>query len=60
MAPENRDVAQGYLEMSGVSATSEMVEMLETSRLVEANLNMVQTQNQMLSNLVSKLMTVSS
>jgi flagellar basal-body rod protein FlgF/flagellar basal-body rod protein FlgG len=58
VAPENRDVAQGYVELSGVSPTSEMVEMLEATRLVEANLNMMQTQNQMRSNLIGKLMTV--
>jgi flagellar basal-body rod protein FlgF/flagellar basal-body rod protein FlgG len=58
VAPEARDVAQGYLEMSGVSPTSEMVEMLETTRLMEANMNMMQTQNQMRSNLIGKLMTV--
>jgi flagellar basal-body rod protein FlgF/flagellar basal-body rod protein FlgG len=57
-APENRDVAQGYVEMSGVSPTSEMVEMLETTRAVEANLNMMQTQNQMLSGVVDRLMKV--
>lgn len=55
---EQRDVAQGYLESSGVTATGEMVEMLETSRLLEANLNMMQTQDQMLGNLVGKLMRV--
>jgi flagellar basal-body rod protein FlgF len=46
-----RHVVSGYLEQSGVKPTSEMMEMIEASRAVEANVNMMQTQDQMLSDL---------
>jgi flagellar basal-body rod protein FlgF len=46
-----RHVLSGYLEQSGVKPTSEMMEMIEASRAVEANVNMMQTQDQMLSDL---------
>jgi flagellar basal-body rod protein FlgF/flagellar basal-body rod protein FlgG len=51
-----RRVAGGYLELADVQATSEMVDMIEASRAVEANLNMVQTQDQMLAGLVNRLL----
>jgi flagellar basal-body rod protein FlgF len=51
-----RRVASGFLEMSGVQPTTEMVELIETSRAIEANVNMMQTQDQMLSGLVTRLM----
>jgi flagellar basal-body rod protein FlgF len=47
----DRRVVSGYLEQSGVKPTSEMMEMIEASRAVEANVNMMQTQDQMLSDL---------
>ena len=50
------NVASGYLEMSGVKPTSELIDMLETSRLVEANINMIQTQDQMLNGLISRIL----
>lgn len=42
--------------MSGVKPTSELIDMLETSRLVEANINMIQTQDQMLNGLISRIL----
>lgn len=51
-----RNVAAGYLEMSGVQPTTEMVEMIEASRAMQANVNMVQTQDQMLSGLINRVM----
>lgn len=56
VAPEDRNVVGGYLEMSGVRPTTEMIELIEASRAVEANLNMVQAQDEMLSGLVTRLM----
>jgi flagellar basal-body rod protein FlgF len=53
-----RSVAPGYLEGSGVQPTSEMVAMIEASRLLEANLNMMQTQDEMLDGLINRLMRV--
>jgi len=49
-------VAGGYLELSGVRPTTEMIDLIEASRAVEANLNMMRTQDQMLSGLVNRLM----
>jgi flagellar basal-body rod protein FlgF/flagellar basal-body rod protein FlgG len=49
----DRSVLQGHLEMSGVQPTTEMVSLIETSRLAEANLNLMKIQDQMLDNLIS-------
>ena len=56
VAVGERSVAGGYLEMSGVQPTTEMIELIEASRAVEANLNMMQTQDEMLSGLVNRLL----
>lgn len=53
---DSRHVMGGYLELSGVQPTSEMMALIEASRAVEANLNMMRTQDQMLSGLVNRLM----
>ncbi len=53
-----REVAPGYLEASGVQPTTEMVAMIEASRLLEANLNMMKTQDEMLDGLINRLMRV--
>ena len=53
---DHRRVGWGYVEMSAVRPTTEMVQMIETSRAVEANINMMQTQDQMLSGLVNRVM----
>lgn len=51
-----RAVAPGYLEMSGVQPTTEMTALIEASRLVEANLNLMKAQDQMLGGLTSRLL----
>lgn len=56
LAETQRSVASEYLEGSGVQPTSEMVEMITAARLFEANTKMVQTQDQMLGNLISRLL----
>ncbi|OHB85810.1 MAG: hypothetical protein A2V98_12820 [Planctomycetes bacterium RBG_16_64_12] len=56
VAPGKRSVAGGYLEMSGVQPTSEMIQLIEASRAAEANMNMIQTQDEMLSGLVNRVM----
>jgi flagellar basal-body rod protein FlgF len=53
---ERRRVGWGYLELSTVHPTAEMVQMIETSRAVEANVNVMQAQDQMLSGLVNRVM----
>ena len=56
--PANRRVAAGYLELSGVRPTTEMVQLIETSRILEANINLMKTQDQMLSGLVNRVLKV--
>lgn len=56
VAADQRHVVSGYLEQSQVQPTMEMVELIETSRAVEANLNMMKTQDEMLSGLVNRLL----
>jgi len=59
LAAGERRVASGYLELSGVQPTSEMVELIETSRAIEVNINLMQTQDQMLGGLVNRVMRTS-
>ncbi len=54
---EQRDIRQGYLEQSGVSSTNEMMAMIETSRAFEANTRLIQHQDGMLSQLLSRVLS---
>jgi flagellar basal-body rod protein FlgF len=56
VAQNDRAVATGYLEMSDVQPTTEMTTMIETSRLIEANINVMRTHNEMLSNLIDRVL----
>ena len=56
VAPEQRRVVSGYLEGSGVQPTTEMVELIETTRAIEVNVAMMQTQDEMSGNLLSRLL----
>jgi flagellar basal-body rod protein FlgF len=56
LAPEQRQVLPGHLEQSGVKPAQEMIEMIETSRVFEANSNMIHYQDQMLETLISRLL----
>lgn len=51
-----RRVSSGVLEQSGVRPVNEMTEMIETSRAFEANVNMVRNQDQILGELVSRVL----
>lgn len=51
-----REVRPGYLEMSGANATQQMMAMIETSRAFEANTRLIQNQDQMISNLVNRVL----
>lgn len=53
-----RKVASGYLEASTVKPTIEMTAMIEASRIFEANINMIKTQDQMLGGLISQVLRV--
>jgi flagellar basal body rod protein FlgG len=54
--PADRSIIQGSLEMSGVKPTTEMVSLIETSRLAEANINLMKAQDDMLNGLVSRIL----
>jgi flagellar basal-body rod protein FlgF/flagellar basal-body rod protein FlgG len=54
--PELRSVQREMIELSGVRPTEEMMEMIETSRAFEANVNMIRNQDQMIGNLVSRVL----
>lgn len=57
--PENqRRVGWGYLEMSSVQPTTEMVQLIEAARAIEANLSIMQAHDQMLGGLVNRVMRV--
>jgi flagellar basal-body rod protein FlgF len=56
--PQERRVASGFIEMSAVQPTLEMTALIEASRLFEANVNMMKTQDQMIGSLVSRVLRV--
>lgn len=53
-----RNVAQGVLETSGVNAVREMVDMIETTRAFEANVNMIRYHDQAFGTLISRVLKV--
>jgi len=54
--PADRRVAGGVLEGSGVKPTLEMMELIESSRAFEANINMIRNHDQMLGSLVGRVL----
>jgi len=56
LATDQRRVAVGYLEGSGVQPTVEMTQLIEASRAFEANVNMLKTQDEMLGGLVNRVL----
>lgn len=56
MKADERAVASGYLEMSNVSPTSQMMELIEATRAYEANIRMIQSQDQVLGALVTRVL----
>lgn len=55
-APGNRNVVNGSLEQSAVSPTGAMMELIETSRSYEANVQMIKHQDGVLGSLVSRVL----
>lgn len=51
-----RNVRGGVLEKSDVNSTSSMLEMIETTRAVDANMNLIKNQDQMLNTLISRIL----
>lgn len=54
--PAARRVLGGHLEMSGVNPTTAMMELIETSRAIEANMKLIQNQDHMLSQLIGRVL----
>lgn len=54
---DQRDIRQGFLELSGVSSTREMMAMIETSRAFEANTKLIQHQDGMVGALISRVLS---
>ncbi len=54
--PADRHVKSGFLEGSAVRPTLEMTEMIQASRILEANVNMMKAQDEMLNGLVNRVM----
>jgi flagellar basal body rod protein FlgG len=51
-----RNMRQGYLEMSGANPVRQMMSMIETTRAFEANTRMIQNQDTMLGALISRVL----
>ncbi len=56
VAQNERAVSGGFLELSAVQPTTEMTTLIETSRLVEANLNVMKTHNEMIQGLIERVL----
>jgi len=52
----DRNVRQGFLEMSGSSPVRQMMAMIETTRAFEANSRMIQNQDSMMGTLISRVL----
>lgn len=55
-APGERRVTSGALESSAVEPTSAMIELIEASRVYEANIKMIQTQNDSMEQLIGRVL----
>ncbi len=51
-----REVAQGFLEMSGANSTQQMLQLIETNRAFEANTQMIRHQDTATGSLISRLL----
>ena len=56
VADSKRQVVSGALESSGVQATTAMMELIESSRMYEANVRLIQTQDQAMGQLISRVL----
>jgi flagellar basal-body rod protein FlgF/flagellar basal-body rod protein FlgG len=56
VATELRSVQGGYVEMSGVKPSLEMLELIETSRAFEMNVSMIRNHDSMLNSLVNRVL----
>jgi len=56
LTPAERRLAAGYVELSAVRPTIEMTALIEASRLLEANVNMMKAQDEMLAGLINRVL----
>ena len=56
LPPAERRVAPGFIEGSAVRPTTEMTEMITAARILEANVNLMKAQDQMLGGLVNRVL----
>lgn len=56
LEPEQRQVTAGMLEASDVKPTTEMMELIESTRAFEANVQMIRTYDNMIGNLISSVL----
>jgi flagellar basal body rod protein FlgG len=56
LALSERNIRQGYLEVSGANPVRQMMAMIETTRAFEANTRMIQNQDTMLGSLISRVL----
>jgi flagellar basal body rod protein FlgG len=56
LALEERNVRQGYLEVSGANPVRQMMAMIETTRAFEANTRMIQNQDSALGTLIGRVL----
>ena len=59
VSPADRQVATGHLEMSTVKSTTEMTELIQASRFLEANVNLIKMQDEMQRGLINRVMSTS-
>ncbi len=55
-AKDQRNVVAGVLEQSAISPTKAMMELIETSRVYEANVRMIQNQDSVMGTLISRML----
>lgn len=60
VAANERAVEPGFLEQSGVKPTQAMMQLIETSRMYEANVRMIQNHDQMTGSLVNRVLKASA
>lgn len=56
LALDERNLRQGYLELSGANSVRQMMAMIETTRAFEANTRMIQNQDSVLGSLIGRVL----
>jgi len=54
--PENRKILSGHLEQSAIQPTAAMMELIEASRVYEANVRMIQNQDNVMGTLIGRML----